>query len=352
MVADIERMAEEVERTERRRSFGLTSAAALLQAVRPPDWLIPGFFERDSVGQIVGKPAAAKSTQAIDWCCRTATGTAWHGIPIEPRPVVYIAGEGRNGIARRLQAWSLFNDVPLENAQLMVSTQAAPLTDQQAASDVFTVIQQTLPEPPGLIVVDTLARNFGANENSTEDMSRFIDHVDTFLRIPFEACVLVVHHTGHVGRETGRGSSTLFGAADASYHMEEKNGLVTLRCTKMKDHESPKETLMRIRGIELPGRDHYGNPYSAPVLTLADASSVPHNPLGRNQARALELLRGLSKEYGADCDPEERVWVPLDRWRELCAEVGIDRRRWPEASTGLQERGMVEMNAFHASLSQ
>ncbi len=67
-------------------------------------------------------------------------------------------------------------------------------------------------------------------------------------------------------------------------------------------------------------------------------------PLGDNQKKALALLEGLSKEYGVDTEPGETVWVPIKKWRALLSEVGIDRRRWPEVSKGLQERGLIEMN--------
>lgn len=355
MAAEIERQAHAVAERERRHRFGLAGVDALLQDVPPPNWLIPGFLELDTLAQIVGKPASGKSTQALDWCCRVATGTAWKGHPIERRPVVYICGEGRNGIARRLQAWQVFQDVPLAGAPLAISTQAMQLAHVDEASEVFAVIEQEIPEPPGLIVVDTLARNFGGNENSTEDMSRFIDHLDTFLRVPFGACVLIVHHTGHVNRETGRGSSTLFGSADAAYHMEhEKTGLVTLSNTKMKDHEPPRDVLMHIKGVELPGRDHYGNPYSAPVLELADGPGPLDLPrrLGKNQQKALDLFEARLQEKRDHNAPGTPLRVSIAEWRADCLDVGIERNRWTEASNGLQSGGFIRMEGGYVYPSE
>ena len=39
--------------------------------------------------------------------------------------------------------------------------------------------------PPQLIIIDTLARNAGGDENSTQDMNKFIHHLDKYLRVPF-----------------------------------------------------------------------------------------------------------------------------------------------------------------------
>ena len=67
-----------------------------------------------------------------------------------------------------------------------------------------------------MIVIDTLARNFGAgNENSTEDMNRFVASIDRYLREEFGSAILLVHHTGHAihARQTiGHGGQPAIGA--------------------------------------------------------------------------------------------------------------------------------------------
>ena len=103
MSANLEQLADEMEQKERRRGFGLVTAGEIVQEARPPDYLIPGFLERNSLAQLVGKAGCGKSLQALDWCCCVATGSAWNGKPIQQQPAIYICGEGRNGIARRLK---------------------------------------------------------------------------------------------------------------------------------------------------------------------------------------------------------------------------------------------------------
>jgi putative DNA primase/helicase len=92
------------------------------------------------------------------------------------------------------------------------------LYDLHSAINVERAIGQVVQKDkiqPRIIIIDTLARNFGGgNENSTEDMSQFVAHIDKHLRDRFNATVLLVHHTGHGSAERGRGSRALKAAVD------------------------------------------------------------------------------------------------------------------------------------------
>ena len=72
-----------------------------------------------------------------------------------------------------------------------------------------------LPEPPALLVVDTMARTMvGGDENSARDVGLFIAALDG----QSVGTRLVVHHAGKGGDE--RGSSALRGAADVIARVE------------------------------------------------------------------------------------------------------------------------------------
>ena len=74
-----------------------------------------------------------------------------------------------------------------------------------------------------MIVVDTLQRNFGAgNENSTEDMSAFIERIDD-LRDTYSTCICIVHHTGHGTSNRARGSSVIQASVDWEYRVARTN---------------------------------------------------------------------------------------------------------------------------------
>src|SRR5690606_34204455 len=127
---------------------------------------------------------------------------------------------------------------------------------------------------PALIVVDTVARAMnGANENSAEDMGRFVASIDT-LRRQWGATVLTVHHTGHDpgAQGRGRGSSNYGASLDSDFYLAAKGDLVLLTSgPKAKDWKPPPAvTLTRVEiEVEVPGED--GEPVMETTLALHDS---------------------------------------------------------------------------------
>jgi hypothetical protein len=93
----------------------------------------------------------------------------------------------------------------------------------------------SLPEPPVLLVVDTMARTMvGGDENAARDVGRFIQSVDA----QDVTARLVVHHTGKDGLFE-RGSNALRGAADLMVRLERdgQSPRVSVTCDKSKDFD-------------------------------------------------------------------------------------------------------------------
>ena len=159
--------------------------------IKPITWLVRNYLEADSLALLFGDPGCGKSFAAIDLACCIATGTPWHGNRTTPGAVFYIAGEGQNGLARRFAAWEQHNLVTLAGAPLFISLRPAQLCNALAAAEVSSAVDELAQETglqPALIVIDTLARNFGgADENSAQDMGAFISNLDGFLRAKWRA---------------------------------------------------------------------------------------------------------------------------------------------------------------------
>lgn len=329
--------AQEAKRGKGRLPFGYTLARELTACLKPIAWQVKGFLEADSLGLIYGPPKSGKSFLAIDWACCTATGTPWNGHKVKQGAVFYLAGEGHNGVARRLAAWEGAKGVSLGDAPFAVSNKAAPITDRDAADEVLQAVDDLANETghhPAVIVVDTLARNFGADENSTEDMSRFIQHLDE-IRAKWKCTVLVVHHTGKDQARGARGNSALRGAIDAGYKVDrDELGNVTLEPTDMKDAELPRQISFTLAGVTLPLTDEDGNAVSGAHLVPLDVGYQPPKRgkagRGRNQRLALSRLA-------------DGAWVTTDEWRQACLEDGIDRRRWVDLCGTLEELGEIEI---------
>lgn len=311
------------------------------------------YVETDSLALMFGDPGCGKSFTAIDLACCVATGTSWHGRRTTPGPVFYIAGEGHNGLARRFAGWEVHNGVSLKGAPLFVSLRPARLFDMAAAKAVSEAVEElakTSGQAPALIVIDTLARNFGgADENSAQDMGAFVANLDEYLRTRFRACVMIVHHSGHADKTRARGSTALKGALDAEYSVtKDENGLVRIEATKMKDAEQPEPVAFRMDRVELPIRDDDGQPLHS--VALSGVSYVPAAKAGkagrgRHQTVALQILAELEAERRqrlerSGHDPNG-ARVKLDEWRARLAGEDIDRKRFYDLRSTLQTAGKI-----------
>src|SRR5690606_26632647 len=103
---------------------------------------------------------------SIDLACCVAAGRDFHGAKVRAAaPVIYIAGEGQNGLKRRLSAWERHHRIPLAEAPLFLSRAAMALTEPVSVAAVLEAVE-AVGTPPGLVVLDTLARNFGSGDEN------------------------------------------------------------------------------------------------------------------------------------------------------------------------------------------
>ncbi|MEX0654659.1 MAG: helicase RepA family protein [Phycisphaeraceae bacterium] len=308
--------------------------------MRPPVWLLRGMLERDTFALVFGDPGTGKSFLAIDWACRVATGTPWRGHGVTAGPVVYVAGEGQQGFGRRIRAWSEHQGVSLAGAPLFVAP-AVAIPEMPQLGELAVAIDETL-APPALIVLDTLARCFGGgDENSTQDMSRFVSACDA-LRRRYGCTILVVHHTGHADKSRARGAIALKAALDAEYRLADNEAGLTLTATKMKDAETPPPLGLELVSVDLPGLvDDYGNPVTSAAIEVIDADTgaiesqvKAARPRGKWQEVGLAVARRL---IATSDDGQASVKV----WHAECDAMGMRQSTRYDVLSKLHDQGAV-----------
>jgi len=159
----------------------------------------------------------------------------------------------------------------------------------------------------GMIIIDTLARNYGLNENSTEDMNKFIQRVDE-LKEEFNATIVIVHHTGHGSNGRARGSSVLPAALDYEFRVDrDKNSddkamLVTVKQTLVKDGTPIDDLYFQFKEQTLYGYQGV----TSGVLAITDESP---KKLGLTRARE-ETIKAI-EDYQKEKEPNDpvSVWV-------------------------------------------
>jgi hypothetical protein len=184
---------------------------------------------------------------------------------------------------------------------------------QSAEVDRLITGIAALPEPPVLVIIDTLARCLvGGDENSAKDVGLANSAVDRIRRATGGA-VLLVHHT-RKNDNTERGSGSLRGAADAMIAVGKKGDVVTLSCDKMKDGTQFDD--IRLRLVELED-----SCILRPVDAVPDRSFAP-------EAKHIACLQELAGKP-----------LPFTKWH---LASGLAKSSFVRAKKDLTENGYVQ----------
>lgn len=224
------------------------------------DWVIDGWVPEQSFGVTYGASGSYKSFHVIDWCCCVASNKRWSGVDVEHGAVIYIAGEGAQGIGRRVKAWEIANNAKAEH--LYRPSGLNDITDPKQRSALILAcqnIEENTGKKVKLIVFDTLNRFFGAgNENETKDMTAFVNACESIMR-KTKCSVMPVHHTGKDQSRGGRGSSVLYAALDFEFCVQKTTDKhYKIKATKAKDSDDNNELEFSLSAINLRVKDKKG----------------------------------------------------------------------------------------------
>ena len=317
-----------------RVSFELIPVGRMITDIRKPEWLINDVCEKESVIAIFGQAKAGKSFVTVDMAACIALGKDWHGHKAHQAPVVYLAGEGIRNISRRFLAWSKINKADIHQAPLMISSRGARLLDDkdhQLLKDTISATEDQYGDI-GMIIVDTLARNFGGgNENSTEDMNAFVERVDD-LKDTFKSCISIVHHTGHGSGTRARGSSVLPAAVDAEYKVLRKDVseemFVTFSQTLIKDGQPMKPKDFRFEVLNLPFEDLSSG-------ALVEVEDIPiEKAMSEFKIKILEVIKTI----------QEKEDEPAMRWvknNEIAKYMNESRHKLSKPLKELKDQDLI-----------
>ncbi|GAM99120.1 DNA helicase [alpha proteobacterium U9-1i] len=263
----------------------------LLEMPRP-EWMIADYLPERSMSALFAPPGAFKSFLALDMAMCVAYGLPWHGFATKQRRALYICAEGQYDFATRLLVWAHCRAHDVETDQFFVLPVPVNFLDAAKADLLIEAIGEHL-GGVGLVVIDTLARNFGpGDENSTKDMNAYV--ASTAKLVERGAHVMHVHHTGKDGSKGERGSSAFLGALDTSLMLERDghSDVATLFVKKQKSAPEAKPLRLRFPAMEVINPTT-GEVTSSLVPTLTDGPVVLVHPPRAAPSRppSLKMLR-------------------------------------------------------------
>ena len=248
----------------------LMSLADFCHKPSPIKWLIKKWVQKEGLCMVHGPSGCGKTFVVIDWMCRIASNISnWGDSTVADGVVIYLAGEGHQGLRGRFEAWSrTFYGGNTAGINIFVSKEGCdlntPVGYQRARDAILSTKQQ-----PVCIVIDTLHRFLMGDENSAQDAKTMLDACAA-LQNEFKSTVILIHHTGvnEDAQHRARGSSAWKGALETEISVKQnKDKTIEIISRKAKDSEPPKPKLFNLMSVVLDGwDDEDGDIYSSAVI--------------------------------------------------------------------------------------
>ena len=284
----------------------------------PPNPLVEGWIDKGTLNVIYGKPKMGKTFVGLDLAMCVATGSYWHGTPVEKANVLYIAAEGVNYYAPRLRAWQQINNIHNPPEGFTVFNGRIDLLDAGAVAELHSIIEE---QEIGLVVPDTLARCMpGAEENSSQSMGIAVDNMTAIARAT-GTTFCAIHHSGKDESKGLRGSSALLGALDSSLVLKASGNGIRLHAEDQRGHEQPNDKFFRLQqGVD-----------GAAIVDI-DREGATLEDLGLDKCEpTLKALLQIETEHG----------ISASDWKRQAEDKGVSAATFDRHKKALADMGEV-----------
>jgi hypothetical protein len=187
--------------------------------VSQPEWMLDKLIPVKSVGMLFGPSNAGKSHLACDLIIDVLAGSPeWQGIGLQGGDVVMFS-ESHGHIKARLKAYRNHKGKHIQHRMHTLPTMGFETIDM---ADLCAWIYM-LPEPPVLMVFDTLATAFSIEENDNKEASKLIKALEEYILPAMHplGSIMLVHHTSKASEgRIARGASALIGNIDYSINCQ------------------------------------------------------------------------------------------------------------------------------------
>lgn len=295
----------------------------------PPRWLIHEMFEANSLVMVAGPPGSFKSFLVLDWLLCMASGRSWLGKKTEKSRVLYVLGEGRSSLLKRIQAWIHHNRLTQEERAVLNEnfkvTFDVPQMATRSSVDTMLMGLHSAGFSPQVITIDTFARSFvGMDENTQKDVGLWVDSADRLRALGYT--VLFLHHTAK-NTEFGvkyRGSTAILGAMDTAMTLVRDPDVpdgVKLTVTKQKDHDEGEPLYFSRLIVNPPGMAD-----GSMVLVKATKMDERFTEKGKDLEKVLDELVG-NENFLSDRARARELMRQFPELSESACQKRVSRKR-------------------------
>ena len=303
---------------------------ALADSAEAPYFIINNILEADSHGLMIGASESFKTFCALKMAHCITTGNDFFGHSVfTPGKVLYICGEGKGALKRRIRALKQVEGGFNNNLHVL----AAPLLIDDKTAMAWLSAQVKAIKPL-LVISDTFSSlTTITNENDNSDVAKT-------LQLMKDTCSdgktvsLVIHHLGKDATKGTRGASAFNANTDFRLEMVRSAGsmLTTLSSGKTKDSDNFDDIQMMAHVVELPLIRQDGRATTSLILKPTDEQpKATRSGLSARDDAILQTLNDAIATHGVEPGTEIKAKfagfdsyegklkqvVHIDHWREL-----------------------------------
>lgn len=287
-------------------------------------WQVPGIYQKVSVSLTYGDANTGKTFVDLDLALHIAYGMYWQGRKIESSRVLYIYGEGNEGLANRVEAWQKYHNKPdTDNIQFICFP-----VQLMSELEILCATIEDMEEIPTLIVIDTFSVCAeGVSENDNVEVAKFIACASHIKRT-YKTHIHIIHHAGKNGDY--RGAAAFRGNVDTMILLsrEDQDAPIIMNCRKQKDAPYFDDIRLQLEQVDLGLDQETGIPITSCVVVASNLSTQAEDKAETERQKMLGIL-----------SQSERMNV--NKWKEACSKVGISRNVFYAQKDYLANSGKV-----------
>lgn len=307
-----------------------SSGDDLADNAKAPDYLINDILEADSHGILLGASMTFKSFLALELAHCICTGSAFFEHEVfATGKVLYICGEGRGALERRIKALKIVKGG--FNNNLMVLDTPINIDGSVNMASLSELINT---HTPYLVIFDTFGSlNGGTNENDNSEVGKVLNLVKETCRNG-KTSSLIVHHLGKDENRGGRGAVSFKTNVDFLFDMRRTPDTMTatLSCVKMKDGDNFADIYMNAHVVELGLIRQDGKVTTSLILQPTTAPPPKEKTLSPDCLNVLNSLNELLDDDGIDPPPNIKALFPdspqnrpkkvvtIEQWKKYAIE--------------------------------
>ena len=328
------------------------SAAALGGKLVPArQWLVPGMVPQNTVTLMSGDGGAGKSLLALQLAVAACIGGGWAGLSVTPGRALFLSAEDdEDEMHRRLNDILVsegrgYHELSGLTLRSLAGEDALLAVDSQLKLVETTLFEEletrAKDDAPALIVIDTLADVYPANENDRAKVRQFIG-ILRGLAIRQKCAVMLLGHPSLTGLNSGTGTS-----GSTAWNNSVRSRLYLSRIVQ--DGHEP-DTCKRVLTVK---KQNYGETGDEITMTWNEGVFTPDATQtgldrmagdAKNERVFLTLLR-LFTAQGRRVNPTGAATYAPKVFANHPDNEGLTKRAFTAAMEGLLASGKIKIEA-------